>query len=117
REFNAKYGDDTTEITSLLQIAEKYNFAIEFNDPNAGSIWQYLPYLLGVVMLVLLAFFVYRMLNQGNKQAMSFSKSKARLNQNINVRFSDVAGAEEETTQLAELVEFLKTPQQFEQLG
>jgi cell division protease FtsH len=117
REFNAKYGDDTTEITSLLQIAEKYNFAIEFNDPNAGSIWQYLPYLLGVVMLVLLAFFVYRMLNQGNKQAISFSKSKARLNQNIKVRFSDVAGAEEEKTELAEIVEFLKNPKKFEQVG
>ncbi len=117
REFNAKYGDDDNQITSLLQIAEEFDFAIEFNDPNAGSIWQYLPYLLGVVMLVLLAFFVYRMLNQGNKQAISFSKSKARLNQNVKVRFSDVAGAEEEKTELAEIVEFLKNPKKFEQVG
>ena len=117
REFNAKYGDNDNQITSLLQIAEEFDFAIEFNDPNAGSIWQYLPYLLGVVMLVLLAFFVYRMLNQGNKQAISFSKSKARLNQNVKVRFSDVAGAEEEKTELAEIVEFLKNPKKFEQVG
>ena len=117
REFNAKYGDGDNQITSLLQIAEDFDFAIEFNDPNAGSIWQYLPYLLGVVMLVLLAFFVYRMLNQGNKQAISFSKSKARLNQNVKVRFSDVAGAEEEKTELAEIVEFLKNPKKFEQVG
>ncbi|NLC16365.1 MAG: ATP-dependent metallopeptidase FtsH/Yme1/Tma family protein [Clostridiales bacterium] len=117
REFNAKYGDGDNQITSLLQIAEEFDFAIEFNDPNAGSIWQYLPYLLGVVMLVLLAFFVYRMLNQGNKQAISFSKSKARLNQNVKVRFSDVAGAEEEKTELAEIVEFLKNPKKFEQVG
>lgn len=45
REFNAKYGDGDNQITSLLQIAEDFDFAIEFNDPNAGSIWQYLPYL------------------------------------------------------------------------
>jgi cell division protease FtsH len=114
REFDAK---DETDITSVLEISQKYGFSFEFSDPNAGSIWSYLPYLGGVVVLVVMAFFIYRMLNQGNKQAVSFSKSKARLNQNMKIRFSDVAGAEEEKTELAEIVEFLKNPKKFEQVG
>lgn len=116
REFDAK-DDEPDNINSITDIKTNYGFSFEFNDPNAGSIWSYLPYLGGVVLLVVMAFFVYRMLNQGNKQAINFSKSKARLNQNMKVRFSDVAGAEEEKTELAEIVEFLKNPKKFELVG
>lgn len=115
REFDARYEDK--DISSLLQIADEFGIAIQFNNPNAGTIWQYLPYLVGVIILILLAFFVYRTLNQNNKQAINFSKSRARLSQNTKVRFSDVAGAEEEKAELAEIVEFLKNPKKFEQLG
>ena len=48
---------------------------------------------------------------------MSFAKSKARVNSNIKVRFADVAGAEEEKAELAEVVEFLKSPKKFSDLG
>lgn len=48
---------------------------------------------------------------------MSFGKTKAKVTTNIKVRFSDVAGAEEEKAELQEIVEFLKNPQKFSSLG
>jgi cell division protease FtsH len=53
----------------------------------------------------------------GTKGAMNFAKMNARLNQNIKIRFSDVAGAEEEKSELAEVVDFLKNPKKFSELG
>ena len=65
----------------------------------------------------IVVFFLFRQAGGANKQAMNFGKTKARLNMNVNVKFSDVAGAEEEKLELAEIVEFLKNPQKFTALG
>ena len=48
---------------------------------------------------------------------MNFAKTNARVNHNIKVRFTDVAGAEEEKEELAEVVDFLKAPKKFSELG
>ena len=48
---------------------------------------------------------------------MSFGRTKAKVTTNLKVRFSDVAGAEEEKEELAEVVEFLKNPKKFSNLG
>ena len=53
----------------------------------------------------------------GGKNGQSFGKTKARMSQNVKVRFSDVAGAEEEKEELKEVVEFLKNPRKFAELG
>ena len=53
----------------------------------------------------------------GAGKVMSFAKTKARVSTNIKVRFADVAGAEEEKVELAEIVEFLRQPKKFSDLG
>ena len=53
----------------------------------------------------------------GAGKVMSFAKTKARVSTNIKVRFTDVAGAEEEKVELAEIVEFLRQPKKFSDLG
>lgn len=106
----AKTGEDRV-------LPQEVNFVIVYDNPNAVSIIQYIPYFVAIIGLIVVSIFLFRSFNKGNKQAIDFSKSKARLNQNVKVKFSDVAGAEEEKTELAEIVEFLKNPRKFEQVG
>ena len=53
----------------------------------------------------------------GNAKAFEFGNSRAKLEKNQTTRFSDVAGADEEKEELKELVEFLKNPKKFAQMG
>ena len=88
-----------------------------FSNPNAGSGWTNALYI-GVLVIGVVAFFlILRATSGGGGKAMSFGKTKARVSTNLKVRFSDVAGAEEEKEELAEVVEFLKSPKKFSNLG
>jgi len=66
-----------------------------------------------VVMLV----FMMRGSNNSNKQAFDFGKSRARLSKNQKTTFDDVAGADEEKAELAEIIDFLKNPKKYMELG
>lgn len=90
---------------------------ITFNDRNAGRIWSSIIPIIGFVLLVVLAIILFRSMGGVNKQAMNFGKSRANVQGNIKVRFTDVAGAEEEKEELKEIVEFLKSPQKFTAVG
>ncbi|MCH5148657.1 MAG: ATP-dependent zinc metalloprotease FtsH [Clostridiales bacterium] len=86
-------------------------------NPNAGS-WMSTAF--SVIMLVIMCvvfFLILRSTMGGGGKAMSFAKTKARVSTNIRVRFTDVAGAEEEKVELAEIVEFLRQPRKFADLG
>ncbi len=105
----------TTEKEIALLKAN--GIAYDCADPNAGSFWSSL--VMPVIMLVLgvLVFMFLMRQMGGGKGAMDFGKTKARVTQNIKVRFTDVAGAEEEKEELEEVVEFLKNPRKFSALG
>ena len=96
---------------------DQADIKITFNDRNAGSIWSTIIPIVGFVLLVVLAIILFRSMGGVNKQAMNFGKSRANVQGNIKVRFTDVAGAEEEKEELKEIVEFLKSPQKFTAVG
>lgn len=111
------------QIPSRVELAQlmkdmQVNPVVKYDDPNAGSTWTSLLFPIGSLLLMgIVIFFIFKQAGGANKQAMSFGKTNARLNMNVGVKFSDVAGAEEEKTELAEIVEFLKNPQKFTGLG
>ncbi|MDE6189625.1 MAG: ATP-dependent zinc metalloprotease FtsH [Clostridia bacterium] len=89
-----------------------------FNDPNSGvNISSLIFPILALILCAVVVFIIFRQNAGANRQALDFGKTKARLNMNVNVRFTDVAGAEEEKEELQEIVEFLKDPDKFLQLG
>ncbi len=75
-----------------------------------------LPWI-SLIILVVLGIVIYRSMSSGGNKGFSFGRSKAKLVVSSKVRFTDVAGAEEEKQELEELVDFLKSPQQFTELG
>jgi cell division protease FtsH len=93
---------------------------IEIVAPNDWT--PFLQLVMSLLPLILIAGFFYLMFRQAqgsNSQAMSFGKSRARMftGDHPTVTFDDVAGADEAKEELREIVEFLKEPEKFIQLG
>ncbi len=105
------------EIAMVEEILQKSGVAYHTSNPNAGSIWSSLLPIIGCVVIAVVFFIIMMQTQGGTKGAMNFAKTNARLNHNLKVRFTDVAGAEEEKHELAEVVDFLKNPKKFSELG
>jgi cell division protease FtsH len=96
------------------------NVIIEVQAPSPwAGILSSLLYILPVVFMAGVLWFIFRQAQGSNNAAMAFGKSRARMfsGEHPTVTFQDVAGIEESKQELAEVVEFLKEPQKFIQLG
>lgn len=78
---------------------------------------QIIPYILVGVLVLFLIFFMIGQSQGANAKVMNFGKSRARLYTTSKIRFSDVAGADEEKEEMDELVSFLKNPKKYADLG
>lgn len=88
-------------------------------DPNQGSVW--ISILSQIIPFLIIAVFFYFMFSKmgggGNNKAFEFAKSKARVESNVKVRFKDVAGCEEEKEEVKEIIDYLRSPKKFTDMG
>ena len=105
------------EVVEYNKLAGVNKIIFETQPVTTSWIEMLLPYLIMGGLGILCVFFIFKMSAKGNAGAMQFGQSKARMSSNVKVRFSDIAGADEEKEELQEIVEFLKNPKRFTDLG
>ncbi len=109
------------ELDSLIQLLEDKNIEVTVVDAQSKNmfrdvIFSLLPYVILIGGMV----FLMRSIGGGggaNAKAFDFGNSRAKLEKDSKTRFKDVAGADEEKEELTELVDFLKSPKKFVNMG
>jgi len=120
-EFKSRVPD----VTNFMSFVNPYILQgkLDFkSEPQVGPPWwgQMLPSLFLIVIFIIFWYiFMQQAQGGGGSKVMSFGKSRARMitDKDKRVTFNDVAGADEEKEELQEIVEFLKYPKKFLELG
>ena len=118
----------TVDIISVSQFVDRISDMVENGDvelitedtPNTGNWISVISTIVVVVIGLLLLFFVMQqMQGGGGGKVMNFGKSNAKLNNDPNNKktFADVAGLDEEKEEVQEIVQFLKNPKKFTDIG
>jgi len=130
-DFETTIGEDFLETVrqieanrqgvSLDQITvDKLSFDLEYRAPVVVPWWyDFLPYLIMLVIMAVIWFVMIRSQAGGGGKVMNFGKSRARMQDpsKNRITFADVAGADEEKEELQEMVDFLKNPRNYTELG
>ena len=107
-------------IDWLKKTLSKDQGKITVSDPNSGAIWmnllaQILPFLIVAV------FFYYMFSRMGGggstNKSFEFAKNRARIEKDVKVRFKDIAGCDEEKEEVAEIIDYLRSPKKFTDMG
>ena len=115
-----------TDVNQAIELLNKYDIDITTQDVPGDNV--FLTTLLPVLLTGALVIFLIMMMNRqmagggggGNAKMMNFGKSRARMSSpddNKKVTFDKVAGLQEEKEDLAEVVDFLKSPQKYTKVG
>ncbi|MDD3269978.1 MAG: ATP-dependent zinc metalloprotease FtsH [Syntrophomonadaceae bacterium] len=116
----SKYKTTVAKETDIIRLLREKKVDFSTHPVPPPSIWMtLLTTLFPIIILIVFLLFIMNQTQGGGGRVMQFGKSKARLmtGEEVKVTFKDVAGAEEAKEEMAEVVEFLKSPQKFLQMG
>ena len=118
-DVNVIYAEKLGKDADQVKVTD-YDFEIQVQNP-AGTPWwlEWLPFIIMIALFAVFWIFIMRQQNGANRGVMSFSKSHAKMAdpEKNKITFENVAGADEEKEELREVVEFLKDPQRFREVG
>lgn len=119
--FTATIPSTSDQIGQVIKNLGNESTKLTIVDADASNI--FLETVVSIIPFILFAVFAVWMLNRmngangANAKAFEFSKSRAKLEGKIRVRFSDVAGCDEEKQEMAEIIDYLKYSKKFEKMG
>ncbi len=119
RQFSAIIPNTEKASDELLEELKDVK-NVTFVDANASNyLVELLSSIIPLILFVVAGLFIMNRMGamNSNKQAFDFSKSRAHLEDNIRIRFSDVAGCDEEKEEMQEIIEYLKNPKRFSKMG
>ena len=125
-----KYKYSVPNVSLFLQDTQGYRKAYNEKNPDSqlvedfypvsdnSFLLSFLPYLLMVALMIGFTFVIMRQAGGGRKMSQ-FSKANARTqpSNGPKITFADVAGAEEEKEEMSEIVDFMKNPRKYQELG
>ena len=117
--FTAIIPNTEKATDELIDELKKVN-NVTFVDANASNyLLELASSIIPLILFVVAGVFIMNRMGamNANKQAFDFSKSRARLEDDIRVRFDDVAGCDEEKEEMEEIIEYLKNPKKFAKMG
>ena len=110
---------DGTEFTVIVTVDQFNDIASDHSIKlvELTESW-FLSFLVNIIpYIIMIGFFIFIFRSQGNGKAFDFGKSTARLSRGKSVTFADVAGCDEEKEELVEIIDFLKNPRKYAEIG
>nr|WP_269465082.1 ATP-dependent zinc metalloprotease FtsH [Turicibacter sp. H121] len=107
-----------TAYDKISDLAISHNVSLTNGvAPTIGKVWSFLSYAVLTVLFLGVIMFMFRSAQRGNNKAFDFGKSRAKLSKQEGISFDDVAGNDEEKEELVEVVDFLKSPAKYNEMG
>ena len=114
--YQTRVADAAYNKISELALANHVTFT-NSPAPTIGKVWSFLAYALLTLLSIGVIMFMFRSAQRGNNKAFDFGKSRAKLSKQEGISFDDVAGNDEEKEELVEVVDFLKSPAKYNEMG
>ncbi|MBN2300767.1 MAG: ATP-dependent zinc metalloprotease FtsH [Acholeplasmataceae bacterium] len=105
------------QAQDILDDVEAYGGSTSVVAKSGISIWTVLFNLVPIILVLVILFIIFKNANNQNSKAFDFAKNRAKLNREKSITFKDVAGCDEEKQEMEELIDFLKAPKKYIDMG